>query len=300
MDVTRRVTVRAKARRSHGQQIASVQRVAPCARAANRTHARVHWIFPCNLADRDVYAGVVCSSHVSDAHRSRRIAEMLLELRQLVVQLLAHPVQALEFELLAVRERFDLPDRVRVVGGEGRVNGIARGEQFPGAGEIGNIRRHLAREHRIIGKSANLGELDLRVPVSALDEPDHQLAPVCPRRLDHPIAQRRGAFLIGLDGDPEAAPAIGECFVVAEQRFKHVHLQLEPVGLLGIDGEADAGFPREPCQRRHARHQLGHHAIRLGYLVARMEGRQLDRDAGAGDRAASRLPDFAKRAVQEF
>ena len=41
---------------------------------------------------------------------------------------------------------------------------------------------------------------------------------------------------------PKPAPAVGEQFVVGEQRLEHVHLQLEPVGLLGIDGEMDVGL----------------------------------------------------------
>ena len=77
-----------------------------------------------------------------------------------------------------------------------------------------------------------------------------------PRRLDHPVAQRRGALLIGLDGDPEAAPAVREQLVVGKQRLEHVHLQLEPVGFLGVDGEMDVGLgslERQLANHRHDR-----------------------------------------------
>ena len=126
---------------------------------------------------------------------------------------------------------------------------------FLRAGEVGNVGRDLARQHRIIGQAADLRELDLGVPVGALDQPAHQLAAVRPRRLDHPVAQRRRALLIGLDGDPEAAPAVGEQLVVGEQRLEHVHLQLEPVGFLGIDGEMDVGLamPSAPARERPGR-----------------------------------------------
>ena len=62
------------------------------------------------------------------------------------------------------------------------------------------------------------------------------------RRLDDPVAQGRGALLIGLDGDPEPAPAVREQLVIGKQRFEHVELEFEPVGLFGVDGEMDVGF----------------------------------------------------------
>ena len=65
-----------------------------------------------------------------------------------------------------------------------------------------------------------------------------------PRRLDHPVAQGRGALLIGLDRDAEAAPAVREQLVIGEQRLEHVELQLEPVGFLGVDGEVDVRLRR--------------------------------------------------------
>ena len=77
---------------------------------------------------------------------------------------------------------------------EGRIDDVARCEQFLGAGEIGNVGRDLAREHRIIGQPRDLRGLDLRVPISALDQADHELAAVRPRRLDHPVAQWRARF----------------------------------------------------------------------------------------------------------
>ena len=115
-------------------------------------------------------------------------------------------------------------------------------EQRLGAGEIGDVGRDLAREHRIIGQAGDLRGLDLGVPISALDQPDHQLAAVRAGRLGDPVAQGRGALLIGLDRDPEPAPAVGEQLVVGEQRLEHVELQLEPVGFLGVDGEMDVGL----------------------------------------------------------
>ena len=65
---------------------------------------------------------------------------------------------------------------------------------------------------------------------------------MCPGGFDHPVDQWRGALLIGLDGDPEATPAVGEQLVLGEQGLEHVHLEFEPVGLLGVNGEVDVGL----------------------------------------------------------
>ena len=54
--------------------------------------------------------------------------------------------------------------------------------------------------------------------------------------------KRRGALLIGLDGDPETAPAVREQRVIGKQRLEHVELELEPVGFFGVDGEMDVGL----------------------------------------------------------
>ena len=157
-----------------------------------------------------------------------------------------------------MRQRLHLADRVGIVGRESGIDDVVRRQQRLGAGEIGNVGRDLAREDRIIGQPADLRELDLGVPIGALDQPAHQLAAMRPRRLDHPVAQRRGALLIGLDRDPEPAPAIGEQLVVGEQRLEHVHLQLEPVGFLGVDREMDVGlrcFQRQLANDRNDRRE---------------------------------------------
>jgi hypothetical protein len=66
-------------------------------------------------------------------------------------------------------------DGQRVVGGEGRID-ARRVEHRPGAGEVGDVGRRLAGEHRIVGQAALLAALDLAVPVGALDQAHHQLA----------------------------------------------------------------------------------------------------------------------------
>ena len=202
---------------------------------------------------------LVASDRRVDPHRRARIADRVLELGQLLVQRLAHAVQALELERPALRQRLHLADGVRIVGRERRVDDVAGVEQRLRAGEIGDVGRDLAREHRIIGQARDLRRLDLGVPVSALDQTDHQLAAMRPGGLGDPFAQRHSALLIGLDRDPEPAPdrPLGEQLVVGEQRLEHVELQLEPVGLLGIDGEMDVGLGSLERELAHDRQHRG-------------------------------------------
>ena len=69
----------------------------------------------------------------------------------LLVERLAHAVQALEFVLAAIEigagEDEDGSERLRIVGGELRIDRLGRGEQLPRAGEIAHVAMHLAREH---------------------------------------------------------------------------------------------------------------------------------------------------------
>ena len=185
---------------------------------------------------------LVAADRRVDAHRGRRVADPRFELGQLLVQPLAHAVQPLELERRLAGQRLDRADGVGVVGGERGIDDVARGEQPLGAGEVGDVGRDLAREHRIIGQARDLRGLDLGVPIGALDQPDHQLAAYARAPPRRPSRQRHGALLIGLDREPEPAPAIGEQRVVGEQRLEQVHRQLEPVGFLGVDGEMDVGL----------------------------------------------------------
>src|SRR5207302_10943233 len=81
---------------------------------------------------------------------------------------------------------------------------------------------------------------------------------------------------------------------IAREPGDEVEREIEPLALLGIDGEADGG--RLGVERERAEHwqQLGQDPLALRRLVARVEGRELDGDAGrledapAGRRLAGR------------
>ena len=108
-----------------------------------------------------------------DAHGRAGVAYRLFEPRHFCVEALAHPMEALEFERRLPRERLHGRNGVRIVRRERGIEDVAAGQQDLGTGEIGDIRRDLARENRIVGQADDLRRLDFRVPVSALHEADH-------------------------------------------------------------------------------------------------------------------------------
>ena len=70
----------------------------------------------------------------------------------LLIERLAHAVQALEFVLAAIEigagENERGSQRLRIVGGELRIDGVGRGEQLAGASEVAHVGVNLAGEHR--------------------------------------------------------------------------------------------------------------------------------------------------------
>ena len=94
----------------------------------------------------------------------------------------------------------------------------------------------------IAGEAQHLRALDLGVPVGALDQPHHDPA-VQPRRPAR-RASRDGAraLAVGLHDDAEPVPA-GEASD-RPARARYVERQVEPVGFLGVDVEADVGCAR--------------------------------------------------------
>ena len=158
----------------------------------------------------------------------------------LVVERLAHAVQALELEIaFLARERAHRCHGMRVVRRELREEGFRLGEEALDAGEIGNIGRELSRVDRIAGKAALLAALHFAVPVGALDEPHHEPALLPPREIGEPVEQRQRALLIGLHRKPQALPA-GKLRGRRERRHE-IEREVEPFRLLGIDGEPDPG-----------------------------------------------------------
>ena len=169
--------------------------------------------------------------------------------------------------------------------GELRIDGVRRRQQAAGAGEIGEIAVRLAGIDRVVGQAVDLGALDLAIPVGALDQADHQAPPAAPGEVDERIDQRRAALLVSLDDEAEAVPA-GQ-FGVAGEGFEQIEREFEAIGLLGVDVDADVVALGQQQQRLQAGEQFAADALALAALVTRMQRRQLDRDAGPGDRTAT-------------
>ena len=206
-----------------------------------------------------------------------------IELRlphDLVVDALAHAVQALEFVLRIAGELVHRGDGERIVARELRIDRVGRRQHRLRAGEVRDVGVHLAREHRVARQAVDLGALDLGVPVGALDEAQHQAPPVLPRKRDDPVDRGPRPLLVALHDETEAVPVRERR--VGREPGDDVERQVEAVGLLGVDRETDVVVLRQPGQRQELRRQLRHHALALRTAKARVQRRQLHRYAGSG------------------
>ena len=201
----------------------------------------------------------------------------------LLVEWLAHAVQALKLVLtgrvLLARQRVHGGQGVRVVGGELRVDRVGRGQQSLGASQVGHVGVGLAGVDRVVSQAIELRPLDLAVPVGALDQPHHQPALAAPGQGYQVVDHCGAAFGVGLDHKTDAVPARQRR--VSAQRFQQVERQFQPITFFGVDVQADVVPLRQPRQQGQPRAQLGHYPPDLGTAVARVQRRQLDRDARA-------------------
>ena len=170
------------------------------------------------------------------------------------------------------------------MGRELRIERIARGGDARGAREVGHVRIGLARIHGISREALHLRALHLGVPVRALHEAQRDAAMLAARELREPVDHEGRALLVGLHREAEALPA-GERGR-GEDALEDVERQIEALGLLGIERHADVAAARPSGERLHARHELGEHAGALRELVAGMQRRELDGNAGAREGAA--------------
>ncbi len=195
---------------------------------------------------------------------------------QALVQSLPHAVQALEFEIPAVAGPIDQGgDGQGVVTRKGRID--MRGiEHVARTGQIRDICRGLAGEERIIAHAVDLGLLDLGIPIGAFNQPDHQPVTGGGAERLRPAHQRATALAIGLDGHAEAFPAgkLG----IARHAFDDVERHHQALGFLGVHRQADTAVGRLTRQLAHHFSQFGHAPVGIGDFIARMQGRQLDRD----------------------
>src|SRR3954454_21523066 len=89
-------------------------------------------------------------------------------------------------------------ERLCIVGSKLWVNRIWRGEQFARASKEGGIAVDFTREDGEVVETVNLRALYLRVPVGALNEPNHQPAAGMASEIDQPIDDERAPLAISL------------------------------------------------------------------------------------------------------
>jgi len=194
---------------------------------------------------------------------------------QPLVQPVAHAVQPLKFEVARIaRPCDDRRDGQRVVAGESGAD-MGCGQHVARAGEIGHVGRRLAREQRIVSQPLDLGSLDLAVPIGALDEADIPALADFARECVRPGDHRACPLRIALNGHAEAVPSLEPG--LAHRSLDDVEAHVEPLGLLGVDGQLNANVARQRAQQFQTRCQFGNAAIILRHFIAGMQRRQLDR-----------------------
>ena len=160
----------------------------------------------------------------------------------------------------------------------GGVEEVAAVEQALGAGEIGDVGRDLAGEDGIVGEPQLLRPLHLAVPVRTLDQADHDLPRGAAGEIGEPVDHVHRTLLVGLHREAQPVPA-GQA-LVAGQGLEEVERGLQPLALLGVDRELDVPLAGDLRQLDDPRQQLGLEPPPAAVLVARVQGRELDRQAG--------------------
>jgi hypothetical protein len=145
------------------------------------------------------------------------------------------------------------------------------------AGDVRNVGVHLAGVDGVVLQAIDLGALDLAVPVRAFHQADHQPVAGAPGQVHHPVNHEWAALLVRLNHKPHALPALQRGG--GAQGFQQVQRNVEPVGLFGVDVQANVVFARQCGQVQHAGQEFVQYTLVLGAAVARVQGRQLDGNA---------------------
>ncbi len=200
----------------------------------------------------------------------------------LFIERLAHAMEALELVLPGCIGRglghpVDGRHRVGIVGCELRIHLRRRGQQPLRAGQVGDVGIGLAGVDRVALLAVELGAFDLGVPVGTLHQPDHEPVLAAPGQVDQVVDDEGASLLVGLDDKTDAIPARQRG--LEAEFFQQVQREFEPVGLFGIDVQADVERLRLGRECEQHRVQLVHHPLVLGPAITGMQRRELDRDA---------------------
>ena len=148
----------------------------------------------------------------------------------------AHPVQALELVVRPprpLRHHVDRRERMRVVRRELRIDRRPSLQQSICARQIGNIRRLLGGEHRIVRLPVHLRALHFAIPVSPLHQPHHQPPVSLLRQFAQPVDHRDPTLLIGLHRQPQPCPC--RQLRLTRQPLQQPKRQHQPIRLFSIE-----------------------------------------------------------------
>ncbi len=178
----------------------------------------------------------------------------LIGAHHVLIQRLAHAVQALELERGVATRGIGGRDRMSVVRRELRIERLRVEQQQTHAGEIGDVSMQLASEDGIVGPATFLRPLDLAVPISALDEPDRDALALALGQPAQPAQHGDRPLAISLHREPEAVPASEPR--VGERGCEQPERELEPVLLLGVERQREAAGSGRTSQLGDARNKL--------------------------------------------
>jgi hypothetical protein len=215
-------------------------------------------------------------------HPHRPPQPRILRPQQLPVETVPHAMQALEFVVSGAERTACFEnggDGMGVMGGEQRKDRIGHGQQTTGTRQVGYVSVGLAGIDGIVDQAVLLGALDLRIPVGALDQANHQAPTVATRHGNQPVDDRRRPLLVSLHDKTQARP-FGQSRVCGK-RSEHIERQFKPLRLLRINGQPDVVALGQQAQMADPRHEFMQHPRLLGPVVARMQRRELDGDAVA-------------------
>ena len=197
-----------------------------------------------------------------------------------IVQAFTHAVQALELKAGIARQFEDRRHGLGVVGRKLRIDAVGIADQLLGIGNIADIGCGLGGKQRKARQAFDLRALDLAVPIGALHQTHHDLAIQPLGGGIEPVDHLPRPLAVSLHHHAKAVPS--RKGRIGQHRLDHLHRQDQTVLLFCIDVHAHAGGLCGLRQFQHHRYQFAHHAGFLRHLIARMQRRQLDRDARIG------------------
>ena len=144
------------------------------------------------------------------AHRRVNAAAIKVLTLGHLVQCFAHAMQTLK---LITRQDRQISNQtqyrthcVRIVGGKLRVDSVVHTQQTFGIGNVGHIRKCLARVHRELRQAQNLRSFDFRIPIRAFDQAHHDVAIVLFCQGVQMLEHLRCAWIVALHHHAQTTP----------------------------------------------------------------------------------------------